>query len=225
VSNSLSEWAVDEPRLSEFEVRRQQRLRHDLRQSLGAVMSLVAIVEHDLTRAPEVLRRLDQIRTETEWMSTLVASAGPRAEDLQVVDVGEVASEVWNSAAATGRCTLQLVRDAAAFAVVDPVDLSRSLRNLVDNAVRAAGPGGRVVVQVGTEGDEVVVVVRDSGPGFGNVATQEGLGLVTVRRFVAGSGGRLEVGRSSLGGAKLVLRLPRVMVTTEAELGGLACES
>ena len=224
MSESLSELTVEGPRLSEFEVKRQQRLRHDLRQSLGAVMSLVAIVEHDLTRMPEVLKRLDQIRTETEWMSTLVSAAGPHATDLAVVDVGDVVAEVWNSAAATARCDLQLVRDAAAFAVVDPVGLSRSVRNMVDNAVRAAGPGGRVTVQVRVGYDEVSVEVQDSGPGFGRVPAQEGLGLVTVHRFVAGCGGRLEVDRSPLGGAELALRLPRA-ASVHAEDGGLACES
>lgn len=222
---SLSELAVDGARLSEFENKRQQRLRHDLRQSLGAVMSLVAIVDHDLTRVPEVLRRLDQIRTETEWMSTLVSNAAPHASNVQVVDVGEAVAEAWNATAATTRCTLQLVRDAAAYAAVDVVDLTRSVRNLIDNAVRAAGPKGRVVVQVRAEETEVAVVVRDSGPGFGNVPAQEGLGLVTVNRFVAGSGGRLDVGRSSLGGAKLTLRLPRAAMTRDPEGGELACGS
>jgi signal transduction histidine kinase len=182
-----------------------------MRQSLTVVMSLAAVVEKTLLdRGPEVLKRLDQMRTEAEWMSRLVSSAAPRAVVAQVLDVGDVVAEAWCSTAGTCSCAIQLVRDAHACACVDPDDLERSVRNLIDNAVRAAGDEGTVVVQVRAEPDEIAVVVRDSGPGFGKIPAQQGLGLITVRRFAAENAGRLDVEQALLGGAELTLRLPRV---------------
>lgn len=225
MSITLHEPALDISSASPEARLRQQRLHHDMRQSLTAVMSLVAVVERNLTRGPEVLKRLDQIRTETDWMTNLVSGAGPRSADPQVVDVGDVVAEAWGVAAATCSCAIQLVRDAGACALVDRVDLSRSVRNLVDNAVRAAGEDGSVVLQVRTEPDAVVITVRDSGPGFGNIPAQQGLGLLTVRRFAAENGGRLVVQQSLLGGAELSLRLPRATASGSEPPGGPRCGS
>jgi len=199
---------------------RRQRLRHDLRQSVGTVMSLMAIVEHDGTRVPEVLRRLDQVKSEADWMATLVSSYGPAASDIRAVDVGDAVAQVWASAAAATSCGLQLTRDASVSATVDVVELARAARNLIDNAVRAAGPDGRVVVEVRGGGSAVAVVVHDNGPGFGNVPTQQGLGLVTVRRFAAACGGRLDVDRGIDGGTIVTLLLPRTQSSDLRAVGG-----
>lgn len=189
---------------------RKQRVLHDMRQSLTAVMSLAAIVDKSMDRGPEVLKRLDQIRSEADWMIRLLSSAGPRATDIEVLDVGDVVAEAWCSAVSTSSCSIRFIRDARACAAVDRDDLTRSVRNLLDNAVRAAGAAGTVVIEVRVEPETVAVVVHDDGPGFGNIPSQQGLGLVTVRRFAAAHQGRLDVGRTTAGGAELALRLPRL---------------
>lgn len=185
----------------------EQRLRHDLRQSVGLLMALAAGVQQNLGQVADVLARIDQMRYETEKMAELVTQ-GESLGEPQRVDVGQVVVDTWRSAAAAAPCKMQLVCDAAAFAVVDPVALVRSVQNLLDNAVRAAGPDGSVVVRVRNHGDTVSVSVSDTGPGFGNVPTQQGLGLITVRRFAAECGGSLDVAGAPRGGARLVLRIP-----------------
>jgi len=210
---------AEPPQVEPFDPTRRQRLRHDLRQSVGMVMSLMAIVDHDGTRVPDVLRRLDQVKKEAEWMTTLVSRSGPCAADIRVVDVGEVVEQAWASAAAGTSCGLQLIRDASVTANVDAVELARAVRNLVDNAVRAAGPAGRVVVEVRGGSSDVAVVVHDNGPGFGNIPAQQGLGLITVRRFTAAYGGRLDVDRGIDGGARVTLLLPRTRSTDTAAAG------
>lgn len=202
---------------------RKQRLLHDVRQSLTVVMSLAAVVEKTLDRGPEVLKRLDQMRSEAEWMTRLVSSAAPRAVDAQVLDVGDVVADAWCATASTCECAIQLVRDAHARARVDRDELERSVRNLLDNAVRAAGDAGTVVVQVRVEPEEVAIVVRDSGPGFGNIPPQQGLGLLTVRRFAAENAGRLDVGQALPNGAEVTLHLPREQGSTPLPAGGVRC--
>jgi signal transduction histidine kinase len=183
---------------------------------LGLLMALTAGVQQNIGHLTEVLGYLDQMRHETERMAELVSAHAGTRKDPQRVDVGQVVADTWRSAVAAAPCHMQLVCDAGTLAVLDPVALARSVQNLLDNAVRAAGGGdGAVVVQVRNHGDTVSVTVSDTGPGFGNVPTQQGLGLVTVRRFVAECGGTLEVAGSARGGAELVLRIPSATRTGE----------
>ena len=67
------------------------------------------------------------------------------------------------------------------------------------------------------EGRDIVVAVEDSGPGITDPSVIErgrsgagssGLGLDIARRSAEAAGGRLEVGASPLGGARIGLRLP-----------------
>lgn len=186
----------------------EERLRHDLRQSVGLLMALASVVQQDIGHSSEVLAHLDQMQRETTRMAELVSARVETADAPQRVDVGQVVSDAWRSTVAAAPCRMKLVCDAAAVAVVDPVTLARSVQNLLDNAVRAAGADGAVVVQVRDHGDTLSVAVSDTGPGFGNVPTQQGLGLLTVRHFAAEAGGTLEVAASPDGGASVVLRIP-----------------
>jgi signal transduction histidine kinase len=105
--------------------------------------------------------------------------------------------------------------------------LAQVVRNLLDNACRHAAH----VVTIGLreEGDLVVLEVADDGPGIAAAdrarvferfvrlddarARDEGgsgLGLAIVRKIVDSSGGSVEVGDAPAGGARFVVRLPRV---------------
>ncbi len=193
----------------------EQRLRHDLRQSLSLVMLLAAVVERQSLDSPDIRVSLDRIADEVGHMTQVVRGRG-RDDEPEVVDVGEVVASIWASAARSQRAQLRLVRVSDAFVRTDRVALGRSIRNLVDNAMRAAGDGV-VEVRVVADDDDVVVEVGDNGPGFGLIPAQQCLGLVTVRRFAAASGGGLETGTSHLGGALLRLTMPRVPMAATLE--------
>jgi PAS domain S-box-containing protein len=55
---------------------------------------------------------------------------------------------------------------AEAVGNTDRAGLQQIVTNLVINAAQATGPGGSVNLRAGIEGDELVVVVEDSGPGI-----------------------------------------------------------
>ena len=101
------------------------------------------------------------------------------------------------------------------------------LVNLLQNAIEAVAwgttPGARREVLLSTQGGPAfaVVAVEDSGPGvaadvqehlfepfFTTKRNGTGLGLATAQRFAAAHGGHIELQRSSLGGARFVVRLP-----------------
>jgi C4-dicarboxylate-specific signal transduction histidine kinase len=159
---------------------------------------------------PESVDRLDQLRREAAWVAELLGSADSGPDGTRVVDLGEAVADAWSGVASCALCSLRLVRDANAQVLADPVELRRSVRNLIENAARAVGPGGRLEVRVIRRRDEVVLEVADSGPGFGGVARQEGLGLETVEQFVKRNAGILFMGTSELGGALVGFRLRAV---------------
>ncbi len=81
--------------------------------------------------------------------------------------------------------------------MASPVLLWRVLANLVDNAVRAAGPACRVELTVGMLAEpppRALLQVQDNGPGFGHGppgAASLGLGVVT--RLLESCRGSMEV--------------------------------
>jgi signal transduction histidine kinase len=193
------------------------RLRHDIRQSLAALRALVVLIESEATDE-SVAQRLQLMSHELDWISDLVSSAGEEAEQgFSVVDVGAVVASTCSSVSVSTSCDVRVVQEPAVMALTDELALRRSARNLVDNAVRAAGPGGSVEVAVRREGSRAVLEVSDDGPGFGRMPTQQGLGLVTVRGFVSRVRGSLDVGRSRFGGARLTLSMP-------THIGGLVTQ-
>jgi signal transduction histidine kinase len=106
-------------------------------------------------------------------------------------------------------------------------DMSLLVRNLVDNAIRYTKPGGRIDVGVGTDGDEAVLTVADTGIGIparelsriferfyrvDRARSREtggtGLGLSIVKHVTENHGGTIGV-RSDLGtGTTFEVRLP-----------------
>jgi two-component system, NtrC family, nitrogen regulation sensor histidine kinase NtrY len=90
-------------------------------------------------------------------------------------------------------------------------------------AIGRAGGSGKVVVRLAVDGSDRVLEVEDSGPGIPDdlreavfdpyVTTRTdgtGLGLAIVKKIVVEHGGSISASRSSLGGAKLSVRLPAV---------------
>ena len=79
--------------------------------------------------------------------------------------------------------------------------MRRMAANLLANATRAAGPSGTVTIEVSQQASRMLLAVEDNGPGFGRLPTSLGLGLSAVLTVEAAEHqGRLECGRSSLGG-------------------------
>ena len=99
--------------------------------------------------------------------------------------------------------------------------IERVLINLIENARRAAGAGGRVVVRARADDGEIVLTVEDDGPGIApelrsrlfrpfvtGRADGTGLGLFLVHRIVELHRGRVEAGDRVGGGTTFTVRLP-----------------
>jgi signal transduction histidine kinase len=111
---------------------------------------------------------------------------------------------------------------------IDPDLIAQVVRNLLSNASRHTGSGGRVVLSARADGAGLVVSVDDNGPGIppqqrervfdrfhrseqarDRASGGSGLGLGIARSIVELHGGRIWVDDSPLGGARVSFELPR----------------
>jgi signal transduction histidine kinase len=192
---------------SEFAEVWRQQFRHDLRQPLMTASLLVDVVASVPQLDEDSRRRLAEIQGQLEWMQDLLRLQGG-GPGVRVVDVGETIAGHCTPGA-TG-CAVHLHRDDPAYTRVDPVELIRAARNLLDNASRAAGQTGVVEVTVGAARAHALLQVADDGPGFGRIQPQHGYGLASVKLFAERYGGALEIGGSRLGGTAVTISLPLV---------------
>jgi signal transduction histidine kinase len=182
---------------------------HDLVHEIATVRALTSAAK----LAPDNdsrLRLLGLIDAESAEINSLLRQLRPGVTGSELVDVAEVARGVIEPLAPTTPAVLAVRAIDVEPVVIDRASLRRILRNLIGNAVRAAG-AGRVEVRVGPtrRRRNVVVEVADSGPGFGHgpagLASQ---GLSIVLELATAAGCLVKVGDSDLGGAAVSLILP-----------------
>ena len=147
----------------------------------------------------------------------------PRAVDLgrllhEAVEAHRVASERERGIPIALALPAELPRVQA-----DPDMALQIINNLLDNARRHAA--ARIVVEASTEsGRELVVTIRDDGPGvplsklnglFGPVRRGTGLGLSVCHELAKLNGGRIWANNPPEGGATFAFALPTVLVAAE----------
>lgn len=186
---------------------------HDLRQPIAAIRALVAAAEAQPGVPPVVASYLHRIEEQTAQMVRVCRQVLERVEERRVTAVEQVAADAAQGCREATGCAIELDVEPVSV-LIDRDRLRRAIANLLENAARAAGPGGRLRVTVRREGDHVRVSVGDSGPGFGagpRGASSLGLGL--VNRLACDHGGRVEIGTSDLGGALVTLVLSTPVIT------------
>jgi K+-sensing histidine kinase KdpD len=164
-------------------------LCHDLRQPLAAILLLAGSANGDTEL------RLRGIVEQARWLADLVDDVLVEAanDSVRVIDVSSLTELVVSRAKPTAGCQITVESRGVTDAVGRTVALGRAIGCLVDNGVRAAGPGGTVAVVVDGLGGEVVVSVADDGPGLGHVPPQNSLGLTITRALVAACEGRFDL--------------------------------
>ena len=177
---------------------------HELRTPVAA---LQATAETLLREQPSRPRR-DQLEAElargTQRLGRLVddllnlarlqANEPLRAEP---VDLTQVSESVVSETRARTPAHISVAYPGPAMVIGDPDALTRALRNLLDNAVRAGGDDGRILVKLQRSPTHVRATVSDNGPGVppdarqrifegfvrlnGSSSAGTGLGLAIVR--------------------------------------------
>ncbi len=213
---------------------------HELRGPLTALRGEVEVAlrrERDPAEYRRVLgsnlQEVDRLTRLADDLLTLARSdAGVMQVRLRASDVSALARAVLDRLGPRARAKQVLLdgRDIADVeAVVDPDLIERLLWNLVENAVKFTQGGGRVGVSIAQVGPELVLEVRDTGPGIpgedvervferfyrGDAARTHaadasgtGLGLAIVRAIARAHGGEARAVAVPEGGGLFRVSLP-----------------
>lgn len=214
---------------------------HELRTPLAALLAQAQVLQHAGDRE-EAREALDHLVAGIERTSRLAqqlldaarvegGGGASRATDVDLaLVVGMVADEFELFALRTGQSIEIEGGHAPVHGDID--DLGILVRNLLDNALRHGGPGTRVRLHTGVDGEgparTAILRVADDGPGIaegerervferfyragtGHRAQGIGMGLSLVERVVASHGGRLHCGVGLDGrGFGVEIRIPAV---------------
>ncbi len=210
---------------------------HELRTPLTVIMGYLDVLEEGGADSPGIRERVfGTLRQESRRMRTLIekliylarlerGESTPR----HVVDVSAIVSRVAKSMGPLDRIPpIEITAAPDAKVLADETDIAEAVRNLLDNAVKYA-PGAPVSVSTAVDKSDVVLTVRDRGPGMseqdqahafdrfyrgrenGDV-DGSGLGLAIVKRAVLRSEGTIELQSAEGRGTQFTIRLPRAAV-------------
>jgi signal transduction histidine kinase len=189
-------------------------LLHDLGHQLTTLSYLVEAVRGDVDLPGDAGTRLDLLSLEMSRVLEVIAQQVPGRQDeaaaIGPVDLRSLAGQVTQLARVARETALRLRPGPEVSIEASPALLWRVLTNLVDNAARAAGPGGHVEVAVEPlpGGAGAAIEVIDDGPGFGHGPPgTAALGLGVVTTLLESGGGRLDIRDADGGGtwARVVL--------------------
>lgn len=172
--------------------------------------------------AAQILDRVEHLREVAQGFSNLVALE--HWERRAVMLGGLVLDVVAEYAVVAHRgVTVRTEGIGEARVMADPSWVTRAVRHLLDNSIRAIGSrDGEVVLELHESDTEVVLRVRDTGggvpdanlgrlfePHFSTTSEGSGLGLAVVRRVMERAGGRAEA-RNVRGGLEVSLVFPAI---------------
>lgn len=221
-----------------------QSVSHDLRTPLATIRAAAGTLmpSSDLDAEGRAASAA-AIEREVERLDRLVANlldlgrieAGELKADLDVFELDDLAGRTLDRFAPRLVGHDVDVSLPTVAVLVDPVFLDEALTNVLDNALKFAGPACAIRVSA-SHADEGMVrlVVEDDGGGVPDEVTGRvfekffrvpppggrgrqgtGIGLAVVRGLVQAMGGEVSARRSELGGLAVEIKLPRAQLPAE----------
>ncbi|MDI7252350.1 MAG: ATP-binding protein, partial [Actinomycetota bacterium] len=213
---------------------------HEIRHPLTLIMGFSEVLRDyrdrlDGAESREIIEKLGKAadrlrRSVVNMMEISSLESGKLPVDLEEVNVGQLLEGlVEELQARNSDHVLEVdIAEEARSVLADRDKLEIVLFNLMDNAVKYSPSGTRVEVFARKEGREVLLGVRDQGPGISEESLNlifepfrkgegvergtikgMGLGLYLVRRLVEALGGRIEVHSERGRGSTFIVRIPQ----------------
>lgn len=183
-------------------------LLHDLRGPVAAILHLAECPGGATDRV------MQAIGAQATWMACLVeeALADSSGDEFADFDPREVVDPAVELARHLSTTDIRVDASAGVRVRARPIAFGRALTCVLDNAIRAAGSTGRVVVEIDEDParERVVISVVDDGPGPGRIPSRTSLGLTTTRAMVAACDGAFRLYAGVDGGAVAEIKLPLV---------------
>ncbi len=194
---------------SESNVDELATLCHDLRQCVTAGLLLTQLPKDNILDN-ETKRRFELIKQTLTHAGDLLERATVEvAPKHWMLDLAELVEECAGVAEFSHKVRLETELSEPAMVCGDPLLLHRAIDNMIDNAGRAAGETGDIVIRVGASGDLAWIEVADDGPGFGRIQHGTGQGLSVITSAVRACDGRLEITSGPGPGTAVRVTLPR----------------
>jgi two-component system sensor histidine kinase PhoQ len=197
-------------------------LAHSLKTPLAVARSLA-----ETPALQEQITRMDDIVRYQLKRASMSGGIGLGSAPIEVKPVLEALRATLLKVYADKQLTLKVEANDAARFVGDQGDLMEIAGNLLDNACkfsqREVTIHAEPLIRPGTRREGLLLVVEDDGPGIAAEQREhvlkrgarldervsgQGIGLSVVQELAQVSGGGVEIDSSSLGGAKITVRLP-----------------
>lgn len=213
-------------------------LSHELRTPLTAITGWSETLLADENMDPQTTRGMKIILGETRRLTEMVVELldFTRIQDGRFtlnMEVADIRSEFEDTVYMYGS---RLTRDGITIdyeendedipeITCDPKRLRQVFLNILDNAAKHGGEGKRIDASISREGQDIVVRIRDYGPGIpedeiplvkkkfykgSSKARGSGIGLAVCDEIVELHGGELILSNAPGGGALVTVRLPAV---------------
>ncbi|HZO62838.1 MAG TPA: HAMP domain-containing sensor histidine kinase [Gaiellaceae bacterium] len=202
---------------------------HQLRTPLTALRLRLENLDHELgadgrSTLTAAVAEVDRLAALVEQLLAL-ARADSAAEPVAEIDVASLLREragAWSALAEEHGLAFELGADRPGRALAGAERLRNALDTLIENAIQASPPGGRIVLGAVEVAPWIEISVRDHGPGlspedreraFGRFwrgrsgGEGSGLGLAIAKRLVESDGGAVELRDAPGGGLEAVLRV------------------
>ncbi|MEO7190590.1 MAG: PAS domain S-box protein [Vicinamibacterales bacterium] len=221
-------------------------LSHELRTPLNAIVGYVRMLQSDLLTGDKRRRAMDTISRNVTSLTQIVEDvldvsrivAGKLRLDVQSVDLGPIvvtALETVRPAADAKGVQLTTIIDPRTPSVSgDPERLQQILWNILSNAVKFTGRGGKVQTRLEQVNSSIEITVSDTGigippeflphvfdrfrqadSGIDRASGGLGLGLAIARHLVELQGGRIFADSEGAGkGSSFRVELPRRVADT-----------
>jgi two-component system, NtrC family, sensor histidine kinase KinB len=180
---------------------------------------LLAAARNDSDRLHRIIQNLlDMSRMESD-------RAAIRKQPVTVEQLVLQATDEFQTAFLDGGINLKIdISQEVSPVLADPPRIQHVFANLLNNALKHTPPGGEVRISASSEGQEVLFVVEDTGPGIAEeylphvfeeffrvpgqeLQTDTGLGLAIVKEIIELHGGKIDVESQAGKGAKFTFTL------------------
>jgi signal transduction histidine kinase len=211
-------------------------IAHEFRNGLATIHGYARLLDMG-AMMPAQRQHLEGIRQETDALGQVVTNflnfAKPSRPSFSHVDLRTIVERAADEVRGEARAHAGHVEIRGEFPTIDGDDvlLRQAVSNLLRNAMEAtmdASTAPEVVITGHAEGGVVRLSVEDNGPGipvwdrervftpfFTTKGKGTGLGLALVQKIVVTHNGKVQIGRSALGGASFQVTLP---INAEEEL-------
>lgn len=202
-------------------------LAHELRNPLSAAKGLLQLIgrkaKPDQVKgyADLIQREIDRV---TNFLNEFLLLGRPVEIATEPLDLAVFLQEITpllEGEANNAEAEIFIKTEAVPPITADPGQLTQVVLNLVRNALEAAGRQGCVLLYLSKSGNDIVLTIKDNGPGLSAGASEKifkpffttkergtGLGLPVAQAIVHNHGGNITIENASGGGAICTVTLP-----------------